>query len=499
MTFRDLLVISFGNLRRMKLRTFLTSAGVLIAIAAFVSMLSFGAGSQENIEREYNKLGLFTTMQVYPKGGPKDSPRDDSNDDATYSDTSSSPKLDHDAIERLSKIRGVNLVYPYDAFSVSISLGDTTLQSKAQALGSAALQTKLFSDLVAGAPFSSDTSRETIISQELLKDAKIDSPQSLVGKPVIISVRVSTIDSGLAHVLVDRGETLLDRARRIHFDSLFSRNYRSHVLRTEANELARRFVNGFMNAQEVVGDTLTICGVRPVSHRGRTHIEPVIIPIETAQRFKTGGMGNSPIDIFNAMSSGTLFPASDGSGSKTFSQLTIDFDPSVPYTAIKDSVEKMGYRTFSFAAQFEEIQRVFLYFNMALSLIGLIALVTASLGIVNTMVMSINERRREIGILKALGAYEPHIRALFLVESAVIGFLGTVGGICFGWIITRIASAIAQGFMKNEGIPTVDLFALPLWLIGIALAVGVGVSVLAGLYPAARASRVDPVAALRNE
>jgi len=102
MTFRDLLVISFGNLRRMKLRTFLTSAGVLIAIAAFVSMLSFGAGSQENIEREYNKLGLFTTMQVYPKGGPKDSPRDDSNDDATYSDTSSSPKLDHDAIERLS-------------------------------------------------------------------------------------------------------------------------------------------------------------------------------------------------------------------------------------------------------------------------------------------------------------------------------------------------------------------------------------------------------------
>ena len=488
MTFRDLVFISTGNLRRMKLRTFLTSAGVLIAIAAFVSMLSFGAGSQQNIEQQFNKLGLFTTMHVYPKDRSKNS-----------DDSGSSPKLDKDAIERISKIPGVNLIYPYDAFSVDVSIGDTTVKSKAQALASVAFQTKIFSALLAGTPFTSDTSQQVIVSDELLEEAGIDSPKSFIGKSIVVSVKVSTIDSGLAHILVDKGETLLDRAKRIHFDSLFNRAYRSRIIRTEANEVVQRFVKGFMNAQEIISDTLTICGVRKSGHMGRTRIEDVIIPIETAQRFKTSGFGGSPMEIITAMSSGTLFSESKDTGSKTFSQVTLDFDPKVPYTKIKDAVESMGYRTFSFAAEFEEIQKVFLYFDMALGLIGLIALVTASLGIVNTMVMSINERRREIGILKSLGAYETDIRALFLVESGVIGFLGTSGGIAFGWIITRIASAIAQGFMEKEGIPTVDLFALPIWLIGIALTVGVAVSVVAGLYPAARASRVDPVAALRND
>jgi putative ABC transport system permease protein len=205
------------------------------------------------------------------------------------------------------------------------------------------------------------------------------------------------------------------------------------------------------------------------------------------------------MEIFAKMSSGTLFSNPGDASGKTYSQVTINFDPRIPYKGIRDSVEALGFRTFSFAAEFEEIQKIFLYFNLALSLVGLIALVTASLGIVNTMVMSITERKREIGVLKSLGADERDIRALFLVESGVIGFLGTVAGITFGWIIARIASAVAQAFMRNQGIPQMELFALPLLLIIIALGVGVGVSVLAGFYPAARAARVDAVEALRND
>ena len=487
MTLRDLIVISTGNLWRMKLRTLLTTSGVLIAIAAFVSMLSFGAGNQEQINNEFNKLGLFSTMQVYPKNKEN------------ISDTTTAAKLDQRALERLAAVPGVNIVYPYDAFSVTARLGDSVLSAKAQALPIAAVQTKLFSNLSAGGAFDSNNSHEAIISTDFVKKAGFTSPDSIIGKRLVLSVRVSVIDSGLAHILVDRGETVLDRIRRIHLDSLVNKEYRSKVLRGEVNETIRRFLNGFINAQSVVNDTLTVCGVRGPDRVGRMRIESIIIPASTAARFSSSGFGGNPSEIFSAMSSGTLFERTNDASGKTYSQVTIDFDPKVIYKSIRDSVEAMGFRTFSFAAEFEQIQRAFLYIDLALGVIGLIALLTASLGIVNTMVMSITERRREIGVLKSLGADELDIRWLFLVESGVIGILGTVAGILFGWTITRIVSAIAQAYMKNQGIPPVDVFALPAWLILIALSVGVGVSVVAGFYPAARAARVDAVEALRND
>jgi putative ABC transport system permease protein len=115
------------------------------------------------------------------------------------------------------------------------------------------------------------------------------------------------------------------------------------------------------------------------------------------------------------------------------------------------------------------------------------------------MVMSITERRREIGILKALGADEREIEFVFLVESGLIGVFGAAAGILVGWAGTRILAAIARAIMAREEMPVFDPFALPLWLVLVALLVGSAVSVVAGLYPASRAARVDPVEALRGE
>ena len=487
MTIRDLMVISTGKLWRMKLRTLLTTSGIAIAIAAFVAMLSFGAGNQRYVTEQYNQLGLFSTIQVYPKENTKNN------------DTITAPKLDNAALERLADVPGVNLVYPYDAFSVKVHIGDTVIDSKAQALSAKAMKTKLFSKLMAGKPFGNDSAREVIVSDVFLKKAGISSSESTIGIPIVVSVHVSVIDSGLSHILIDEGVTILDRLKRINIDSLWNSSYRRKVLQTEANSTLRRFLNGFMNAQETISDTLTICCVREGGNMGTVRIEPIIIPIETAKRFSSRGFGGNPVEIFTAMSNGTLFSQGENGDGRTFSQVTLDLDQHVLYKTVRDSVEGMGFRTFSFAAQFEELQRFFFYFGLALSVVGLIALITASLGIVNTMVMSITERKREIGILKSLGADEGEIRVLFLVESGVIGLIGTIGGVLCGFIITRIVSAIAQIYMQGEGIPSIDLFALPVWLILIALAVGVGVSVTAGLYPAARAAHIDPVEALRND
>ena len=179
--------------------------------------------------------------------------------------------------------------------------------------------------------------------------------------------------------------------------------------------------------------------------------------------------------------------------------MTLDLDPKISYKVVKDSVEALGYRSFSFAEQFDEMRKFFVYFDLALGIIGLIALATASLGIINTMFMSILERKKEIGVLKSLGADDGEIRQLFLAESGMIGTIGAIGGILLGWVVSSISSLVAMKVMSSQGLPPTELFATPPWLILVALAIGISISLLAGIYPASRAARIDPVNALRDE
>jgi ABC-type antimicrobial peptide transport system permease subunit len=162
-------------------------------------------------------------------------------------------------------------------------------------------------------------------------------------------------------------------------------------------------------------------------------------------------------------------------------------------------VEALGYRSFSYAAEFAEIGRFLLLFNLGLGAIGVVALATAALGIVNTMLMSVSERRREIGILRSLGAEAFDIRMLFLVESGLIGAFGSALGILLGWGVARLGSRVAREIMIRQDVEPFDLFATPPWLVLTALLFGTFVSVVAGALPAARASREDPVQALRYE
>lgn len=487
MTFTDLISISAGNLWRMKLRAFLTISGVVIAIAAFVAMLSFGAGNQKLITEQFNELGLFSTMHVYPPDGEPGS------------DSTSAPVLDQDAIELLASIPGVNLAYPLESFSITASIRDTQITTKGQALPAAAVKTKIYSGLLAGSAFSKDSASEALVTEDFLEEVGIEEADSALGMQLIISVEVAVVDSGLAKVVLSVGDRIGERIRATRVDSLRSDTYWQRAAREELTGAMMRFVDGYMNHRALISDTLTIRGVLKGRQRGRLRIEPVIIPTASAVRFSSGGFVGDPSDFITALSSGGLFQSGMDTTSRFYPRVTLDLDPQVMYKTVQDSVKALGYRTFSFAEQFDEIRRFFFYFDLALGLIGLIALITASLGIVNTMVMSIVERTREIGVLKSLGADESEVRLLFLVESGVIGSIGAITGIVFGWLITRVASAVARTIMENQDVDAVELFALPWWLILIAFGFGLLVSLIAGFYPAARAARVDPIQALRNE
>jgi putative ABC transport system permease protein len=487
MTFRDQINVSAGNLRRMKLRTLLTSSGIVIAIAAFVAMLSFGAGSQQNIEGEFEKLGLLSMMQVSPARPPGSH------------DTVKVPRLDDLAIERISAVHGVELVYPYDTFDVLVEGADTIRTSKAQALPVAALKTRLHANVVAGRHFESDTAREVLLSREIAQELGFALPDSAIGKRLFLSVRVSTVDSGLSHVVRGNGESLSRRLRRVRLDSLMHRGYRTRILRTEANEALRRFVTGYLGSKEAVRDTVFVAGIRESRRNGPMRGEPIAITVGTARRFSSRGPVGGLTELFSSMSKGSLFSEYGTPVEKEYPSVSVSFNPRVPYRQVRDSIQSMGFRVFSFAEQFENMQRFFLYFDIGLGVIGMIALLTASLGIVNTMVMSISERRREIGILKSLGADDSDVRRLFLVESGMIGLIGTMFGVLFGWLATRILAVIASAYLRNQGLPEMEFFALPPWLLLVAVSVGIGVSVLAGTYPAVRAARVDPVQALRGD
>ena len=147
----------------------------------------------------------------------------------------------------------------------------------------------------------------------------------------------------------------------------------------------------------------------------------------------------------------------------------------------------------------EEIKTGFLFLDMILAAVGMIAIVVAALGIINTMLMSILERTREIGIMKSIGGSEGEIKIIFFVEAASIGLFGAIFGLGLGWLVTRIANAVMNSQLRPQDLPSVDLFSFPLWLMLGAIAFSILISLAAGLYPAIRAANIDPVKALRHD
>jgi len=113
--------------------------------------------------------------------------------------------------------------------------------------------------------------------------------------------------------------------------------------------------------------------------------------------------------------------------------------------------------------------------------------------------MAILERRREIGIMKAIGASDGDVKRLFFAEAGVMGFLGGVLGVALGWSIGRLINMGTNVYLRGQGLPPETLWSFPLMLVMGAIVFSILVSMISGLYPAARAARLDPVQALRYE
>jgi putative ABC transport system permease protein len=167
---------------------------------------------------------------------------------------------------------------------------------------------------------------------------------------------------------------------------------------------------------------------------------------------------------------------------------------------VLEAAESMNLQAQSLGAFLEIANRVLTILQALLGSVGGLALLVATLGVANTMMMAIYERTREIGVLKALGATNREVRRMFTADAILIGIIGGFVGVILGTLLGRLVDWIGHLYMEAEGMIGVgDLSIVPPWLAIGALVFAAFIGVLGGLYPASRAARLDPVAALRHE
>jgi putative ABC transport system permease protein len=165
--------------------------------------------------------------------------------------------------------------------------------------------------------------------------------------------------------------------------------------------------------------------------------------------------------------------------------------------SVREKLIGMGFLVSALSDTIAQANKIFGIIQIVLGIFGVIALVVAAIGLINTMTISLLERTNEIGIMRAIGASSQDIKRLFLAESLMIGFLGGVGGIGIGIVIAEIFNWGINILAFALGGRSVDLFAYPGWFIIFIIILSTIVGFLAGFWPARRAAKLNPLAALR--
>ena len=237
-------------------------------------------------------------------------------------------------------------------------------------------------------------------------------------------------------------------------------------------------------------EKLRIVGIvdtEPASGFGGVGRGRVMIPLQVAEKLRVAQTNDFR----------TMLGARPGKNS--YQSLTVRVKSPAFVKDVEDAIKPMGFATFSLLDATSNLRQVFAVFDLLMGIFGSLALIVASLGIINTLVMAILERRREIGILKALGADDSDIRKLFFVEAGVMGLIGGFLGVALGWLIGFGMNFATNVYLRRQSLPPLTVSSVPWWMVAAAIAFSIAVSLAAGLYPASRAARLNPVEALRYE
>ncbi len=463
----DMTELAARNLREAVLRNSLTTLGIAVGVASLVALLSLGVGLQQLVNRSVARAGLFDTISVRarqgnPFGGPGGGRRE-----ARDAAAQTPPRpLDDAARREIAALPNVIEVNPEIRFTaearrepVSQLVMVSGMPSSSQSSGTL--------DGLNGHFFSGPDADEAILQGDLAKRLVEagQSPASLLGQQITLRFA--------------QRQALPPPSQQAAAD-------------TPPNQAVGP-------DEEAMGFSIVpsekkflVVGVTPTSDSGGGPVgfnnAGIYLPLDVAEKLQVVQQSDLRDMARSSNAEGTRYAA-----------LNVRVSSPTAVSDVESHLSHMGFSAFSLIDVTRNLRTFFAIFDLFLGIFGSLALAVASLGIINTLVMAILERRREIGVLKALGAADRDVRQLFFAEAGVMGLAGGVFGVLLGWAIGRAIQFATLLYLKRQGINPPNIWSVPWWLVGGAIAFAVVVSLASGIYPATRAARLDPVEALRYE
>ena len=457
----DLSELALRNLRESSLRNSLTTIGISVGVASLVAMLSLGIGLQKLATRHLAKSGLFDTVVVTSRREMRGFSRDDERSTASAAE---SRTLDEPARQEIERLPDVLEAYPDIRFITELRYQDKPHLTMVSGIPDSARSNDAFAG-IPGSFFSSETAAEVILQKSFAME--------LLGKTPPPGQEDEVPVNDLAKPLLGQ-ELTMRYAQRLTAQST------SDPAQSDSD--SSYSVISREQKLKIVG----ISDLDPDSMRGAARAR-VFLPLKLAQDLRV----MQPSDVRDSMRGFNKQPS--------YSTISVRVKNPKQVEAVEQAIKKLGFNTFSILDATRSLRQFFAVLDLFLGIFGSLALAVASIGIVNTLVMAILERRREIGIMKAIGASDGDVRKLFFAEAGAMGLLGGFVGVALGWAIGHIINLGTNIYLKRQALPPENFWAVPWWLVGAAIVFAFVVSLVSGLYPAARAARLDPVQALRYE
>lgn len=462
----DLAELALRNLRESLLRNSLTTVGISVGVASLVAMLSLGIGLQQMASRRLMKSGLFDTVVVTSRRDARGMSREDERSGPTPGE---SRILDEAARSQIENLPNVSEAYPDIRFATELRFEDKPHMSMISALPESAKSNDAFEGMQ-GSFFSSDTAPEAILQKSFAEELLGKTPHLGAPEPAVAEIAKPLLGKELTMVYAQRA-TSTDPATSAPAAS----NPATEVVGASYSVVSRE------QRLKIVG----VADLDPESMRGPTRAK-VFLPLHLAESL-------------HVMQPTDLREIARGGDQPVYSSISVRVKNPSRVQEVEDAIKKMGFTTFSILDASRGLRQFFAVLYAFLGIFGSLALMVASIGIVDTLVMAILERRREIGIMKAVGASDGDVKKLFFAEAGAMGILGGIVGVVLGWAIGQVINVGTNVYLKRQSLPPEHFWAVPWWLVGGAIAFAFVVSLVSGLYPAGRAARLDPVQALRYE